>query len=144
MRYKAMPPKVARTEGGISVERLTTKRKWEEARRDLHSELGYSHIWKRLNAIEDILGDDYDIDRLRELVQADRDGRCVVLPCKVGDVLYSAFPLCGINTHQVRKFERNSEGDFACSALMIPLSDFGKTVFLTRESAETALEKTEG
>lgn len=95
-------------------------------------------------AVEDILGDDYDIDRLRELVQADRDGRCVVLPCKVGDVLYSAFPLCGINTHQVRKFERNSEGDFACSALMIPLSDFGKTVFLTRESAETALEKTEG
>lgn len=144
MRYKAMPPKVARAEGGISVERLTTKRKWEEARHDLHSELGYSHIWKRLNAIEDILGDDYDIDRLRELVQADRDGRCVVLPCKVGDVLYSAFPLCGINTHQVRKFERNSEGDFACSALMIPLSDFGKTVFLTRESAETALEKTEG
>lgn len=28
--------------------------------------------------IEDILGDDYDLDRLRELVEADRDGRCVV------------------------------------------------------------------
>lgn len=36
----------------------------------------------RLAAIEDILGDDYDLSRLRELVQADRDGRCVVLPCK--------------------------------------------------------------
>lgn len=33
----------------------------------------------RLAAIEDILGDDYDLDRLRELVQADRNGRCVVL-----------------------------------------------------------------
>ena len=33
----------------------------------------------RLGEIEDILGDDYDLDRLRELVQADRDGRCVVL-----------------------------------------------------------------
>lgn len=32
----------------------------------------------RLAAIEDILGDDYDLDRLRELVKADRDGRCVV------------------------------------------------------------------
>lgn len=33
----------------------------------------------RLAAIEDILGDDYDLYRLRELVQSDRDGRCVVL-----------------------------------------------------------------
>lgn len=32
----------------------------------------------RLAAIEDILGDDYDLDRLRELAQADGDGRCVV------------------------------------------------------------------
>ena len=36
----------------------------------------------RLAAIEDILGDDYDLDRLRELAQADRDGRCVVLPVR--------------------------------------------------------------
>lgn len=33
----------------------------------------------RLGEIEDILGDDYDLSRLRELVQADREGRCVVL-----------------------------------------------------------------
>ena len=30
--------------------------------------------------LEDILGDNYDLDRLREIVEADRDGRCVVLP----------------------------------------------------------------
>ena len=35
---------------------------------------------KRLAIIEDILGDDYDLDRLRKLVEADKDGRCVVLP----------------------------------------------------------------
>lgn len=35
-------------------------------------------IVDRLGAIEDILGDDYDLDRLRELVEADREGRCVV------------------------------------------------------------------
>lgn len=29
-----------------------------------------------------------DLDRLRELVEADRGGRCVVLPCKVGDKAY--------------------------------------------------------
>ena len=36
-------------------------------------------IVRRLAAIEDILGDEYDLDRLRELAQADREGRCVVL-----------------------------------------------------------------
>ena len=30
--------------------------------------------------LKDIIGADYDLDRLRELVEADRDGRCVVLP----------------------------------------------------------------
>lgn len=35
---------------------------------------------ERLGAIENILGDNYDLARLRELVEADRDGRCVVLP----------------------------------------------------------------
>lgn len=36
-------------------------------------------IYNRLAAIEDILGDDYDLDRLRELVEADLDDRCVIL-----------------------------------------------------------------
>ena len=35
-------------------------------------------IVDRLAAIEDILGNEYDLDRLRELAQADREGRCVV------------------------------------------------------------------
>ena len=35
-----------------------------------------------------IFGDDYDIDRLEKLVEAYMDGRCVVLPCKVGDKVY--------------------------------------------------------
>lgn len=56
---------------------------------------------KRLSEIEDILGDEYDIDRLRELVQADREGRCAVLStpmrpmiCKPNDTdVYC--PRCG-------------------------------------------------
>lgn len=35
-------------------------------------------VYNRLKKIEDILGDEYDLDRLRELVEADREGRCVV------------------------------------------------------------------
>lgn len=65
------------------MKRLTTKRDWEEASKDLKHELGYSYIWKRLNEIEDILGDEYDINRLRELVEADRNGRCVILPTNI-------------------------------------------------------------
>lgn len=43
----------------------------------------------RLVTIEDILGDEYDLDRLRELVQADREGRCVVIhPNSVTDNNY--------------------------------------------------------
>lgn len=43
----------------------------------------------RLAAIEDILGEEYDLDRLRELVQADREGRCVVIrPNSVTDDNY--------------------------------------------------------
>lgn len=43
----------------------------------------------RLVTIEDILGDEYDLDRLRELVQADREGRCVVIhPNSVTDDNY--------------------------------------------------------
>lgn len=41
----------------------------------------------RLVTIEDILGDEYDLDRLRELAQADREGRCVVLPVKPGGLV---------------------------------------------------------
>ena len=32
----------------------------------------------RLVTIEDILGEEYELDRLKELVEADREGRCVV------------------------------------------------------------------
>ena len=34
----------------------------------------------RLASIEDILGEEYDLDRLRELAQADREGRCFIGP----------------------------------------------------------------
>lgn len=53
--------------------------------RDANGELWYSDNGTerdglhRLAAIEDILGDEYDLDRLRELAQADREGRCVVI-----------------------------------------------------------------
>lgn len=45
-------------------------------------------IVQRLGAIENILGDEYDLEHLRKLVEADRDGRCLVSPAKIGDTVY--------------------------------------------------------
>ena len=36
--------------------------------------------WERLKDIEDILGNVYDLDSLQKLVQADREGRYMILP----------------------------------------------------------------
>lgn len=41
---------------------------------------------QKLNDIETVMGD-YDLDRLRELAQVDREGRCVVLPVKPGETV---------------------------------------------------------
>lgn len=60
------------TEGGISVERVTEYTRFHGGMLAvLKNSNRYSAI-ERLATIEDILGDDYDMDRLRELVEADR------------------------------------------------------------------------
>ena len=56
------------------MERITSKRTWEEAENDLANEMGYSHIWKRLNEIENILGDDYDLEHRKSLWKRIRRG----------------------------------------------------------------------
>ena len=64
----------------------------------------------RLAAIEDILGDEYDLDELREMVQAKREGRCVVLPeggCEDKDgenALKSAMNTCFYHNNPVTRF----------------------------------------
>ena len=42
----------------------------------------------RLVTIEDILGDEYDLGELKEVIQAKREGRCVVSPASIGDTVY--------------------------------------------------------
>lgn len=48
----------------------------------------------RLREIENILGDEYNLEYLKRLVQAEREGKCVVLPFKVGDTLYYIGGAC--------------------------------------------------
>ena len=84
-----------------------------------------------------------DVDRMKELTEADRAGRLVVLPCKVGDGLWT---FCSYPVEQVYSFTvtdistlngRTMLNTSRCG--VIDARDVGKTVFLTREEAEAAL-----
>ena len=100
---------------------------------------------------------------LHELVQAEKDGRLVVLPCKVGDTVYVIDK--GDYTHAFKPYVRSKTvreisrkatsrkdlgwglilagGDCGTSA-RYKLSSIGKTVFLTRQEAEAALAQKGG
>ena len=86
------------------------------------------------------------LNRIRDLAEADRDGRLVVPPCKVGDVVYGFH---GEKTilPMVAKWIETCTNGWCIAVRYAPMatrfyqfSDFGKTVFLTHEEAKKALE----
>lgn len=82
------------------------------------------------------MGLDLPYERLRELVEADRDGRCVVLPCKVGDELfYSDGEWIGKET--VEKIVIDIETD---GGIYAP-RDIGYSVYKSAEEAEATLKE---
>lgn len=99
-----------------------------------------------------------EADRLRELAEADKDGRVVVLPCKVGDTVYMierifdidngicdeicARKVIGHGGNNLNQLWLVGSGGI-CNAYIF-VSEFGKTVFLTREEAERAIQEMEG
>ena len=91
-----------------------------------------------------------DIDRLEKLAEADRAGRLAVLPCKPGDTVYDVTSRKTISEYRVKAirvelFCTFIEWDIVAgfvdkSIFGVPVNEIGKTVFLTREEAEKALE----
>ena len=88
------------------------------------------------------------VARLRELAEADKDGRVVVLPCKVGDTVWR------IVRDGEPHITRDEVRDMYFADDMTPCVElvggrvtftekFGKTVFLSREEAEKALQEME-
>ena len=75
------------------------------------------------------LGECGGIDALRELAEANKDGRLVVLPCKVGDTVYI-----------LRRTFDGADVVGETELWWTDIPQLGKTVFLTREEAEKALE----
>lgn len=78
------------------------------------------------------------VARLRELAEADKAGRLVVLPCKVGDPVYLIVTKRARNYTPEFRFVKKSRLIFLNMERI--LQDFGKEAFLTREEAEEALE----
>ena len=87
--------------------------------------------------------------RLRELAEADKDGRVVVLPCKVGDTVWRIIR--DGEPHITRDEVRDmyfADDMTPCVELVggrVTFTEkFGKTVFLSRAEAERALQEMEG
>ena len=89
------------------------------------------------------------VARLRELAEADKDGRLVVLPGKVGDIVWAN--LDGMRHPRKCVIEFVNIGSRAMTIVFSTVdglseqygvnpSAFGKTVFFTREEAEKVLE----
>ena len=88
------------------------------------------------------------ISRLVELAEADKDGRVVVLPCRQGDELWT---YCNHPVKRVYSFTVSDVSALNGRTVLNTLGlgtirpeDIGKTVFLTREEAEKALQEMEG
>ena len=122
-------------------------------------------VWERLKAYEDsglspqacanareieetLSGCDYSISRMVELMKADKEGRVVVLPCRQGDELWT---YCNHQVKRVYSFTVSDVSTLNGRTVLNTLGlgtirpeDIGKTVFLSREEAEKALQEMEG
>ena len=87
---------------------------------------------KQLKELQSILGYSYNLDRLKELADADKEGRCLVLPYKEGKKVYK------INFHL---FEGCPPEIYESVFHVTDYYGVGNTVFLTKEEAEKALEE---
>ena len=87
-------------------------------------------------------------DHLRELAEADKERRVVVLPCRQGDELWT---YCNHPVKRVYSFTVSDVSTLNGRTVLNTLGlgtirpeDIGKTVFLSREEAEKALQEMEG
>ncbi len=105
--------------------------------------------WRAMMSVLNSIGGGYT--RLRELAEADKDGRLVILPCKVGDTVWITGSVRRLYSEKVRTFfcgdpsysrgmADNGVKMIRTTGCDIPIHEFGKTVFLTCEEAEKVLE----
>ena len=101
-------------------------------------------LYGRLKAYEDIAELCGGFDRLRELAEADKDGRVVVLPCKVGDTVWfktyknNARDCIGVQPHEVTRISASIIVPGEIVDIGIPVDQIGVRVFLSETEAVAA------
>lgn len=126
--------------------------KWEEAAWERLSDYEDTHMMPsdvtsmRMDmAIIAALFNGVDVDRMKELAEADKNGRVMIAPCKVGDTAYWVHNRT-VTVCRVYRIQMNRKGTFICLKSNKSHGAFradiclGKTVFFTREEAKKALE----
>lgn len=77
-------------------------------------------------------------ERIRKLLAADKEDRCIILPCRVGDTVWRI-------KRTFEEYPDRSKPYIEPDAFLLQdIFNIGKTVFLTREEAERALQEMEG
>ena len=116
-------------------------------------------VWERLKAYEDTklepamcanyktfedeaISKGVTFKRIVALMEADRAGRLVVLPCKVGDTVYFALlgKIIEKQVFSIVSFSNSTRIYCGGTSEYFRPEDIGKTFFLTREEAKKALE----
>ncbi len=114
-------------------------------------------LWGEWNAMTRVLNSIGGYDRLRELAEADKEERIVVLPCKVGDTAWvkdrAGVPReMRLESPDIRfvctdednlcMSTCNRTGNGLCAyRIRNDGTDIGKRIFPTREEAEAALKE---
>ena len=87
------------------------------------------------------------LDRLREVAEAERDGRCVVLPCKKGDtvwrIVYDSKPHIKKDRCTSIKVENKEVWVNLIGDRVMGGWNFGKLLFLNEKEAEATLKARE-
>ena len=101
-------------------------------------------LYGRLKAYEDIAELCGGFDRLRELAEADKDGRVLVLPCKVGDTAWfktyknNARDCICVQPHEVTRISASIIVPGEIVDIGIPVDQIGVRVFLSETEAVAA------
>lgn len=97
---------------------------------------------KMINLAAQALG--VEPSRIRELAEADKDGRVVVLPCKVGDTVWfktyknNARDCIGVQPHEVTRISASIIVPGEIVDIGIPVDQIGVRVFLSETEAVAA------
>lgn len=83
-----------------------------------------------------------DVDRMKELAEADKNGCVIIVPCKVGDTVYFALlgKIIEKQVFSIVAFSNSTRIYCGGTSEYFRPEDIGKTFFLTGEEAEKALE----